>query len=393
MRWSPIGHRSLRSGRTRHGLLAVLALYAAGIVAPAMLAARLVAAAPAPDPDTYGHVLAARVLWLSGDRLYLASVDSVALENGMRLTFTKRGKPVASAWIERVVDGHMIAARLLETNASALRKPEQLEVRVSPASPAAPATLRVGIPGRERPHPLASCAGDSLALPAAISGWRVDAPGAREVRYVRPPGPADDAQAVRWPDTVRVVRFAESTDEEIALERGELDVGVFWPGELSAAMRQGPLGAPLLSGARAHEALVIAFEPPDSAAHAAGGSPLPVAALDQLNRERFRGDLEPLVPDPGAAATPAPVRFVVDASIAPHTEIERALNAGAAAAGAGREPTVRVSLADPAQARGAMPVLRVRCPVVCAPALRPYVRALGADRFAELPACARVGAP
>jgi hypothetical protein len=220
----------------------------------------------------------------------------------------------------------------------------------------------------------------------------VDAPGAREVRYVRPPGAATDAQAVRWPDTLRVVRFAESTDEEIALERGELDVGVFWPGELSAAMRQGPLGAPLLLGARAHEALVIAFEPQDPAARAPGGSPLPVA-LDQLNRERFRGDLEALVPDSGAMAGRAPVRFVVDASIAPHAEIERALNAGASAAGPGREPTVRVSFADPAQARGATPVLRVRCPVVCAPALRPYVRALGADRFAELPACARVGAP
>jgi hypothetical protein len=375
----------------RHAVLAALALCAAGIAEPAPLAART--ATPASGPEAHGHVLAARVLWLSGDRLYLASVDSVALESGTRLTITKHGKPVANAWIERVVDGHLIAARTLEVNARALRKPDGLEVRVSPASPAAPATLRVGIPGRERPHPLAPCAGDSLALPAALAGWHADAPGAREVRYVRPPGPASDEHAVRWPDTLRVVRFAESTDEEIALERGELDVGVFWPGELSAAMRQGPLGAPLLSGARAHEALAIALEPPDSAAHAPGGSPLPVAALDQLNRERFRGDLEPLVSDSGAAATRVPVRFVVDGSIVPRAEIERALNVGASAADAGRAPTVRVSFTDPAQARGATPVLGVRCPVVCAPALRPYVRALGVDRFAELPACARVGAP
>ena len=54
---------------------------------------------------------------------------------------------------------------------------------------------------------------------------------------------------------------------------------------------------------------------------------------------------------------------------------------------------MRVSFVDPARARSATPVLRVRCPVVCVPALRPYVRALGTDEFAELPACDRAGSP
>src|SRR5205814_1296313 len=57
-----------------------------------------------------------------------------------------------------------------------------------------------------------------------------------EYRFVRDPG----AAATPWPDTIMVGLFGETSDEEIALERGELDVAVFWPGEASARLRADP---------------------------------------------------------------------------------------------------------------------------------------------------------
>jgi len=40
-----------------------------------------------------------------------------------------------------------------------------------------------------------------------------------------------------WPDTIHVHLFDEASDQEIALERGDIDAAVFWPAELSTRMR------------------------------------------------------------------------------------------------------------------------------------------------------------
>src|SRR4029077_8015933 len=68
------------------------------------------------------------------------------------------------------------------------------------------------------------------------------------------------------PDTLLVRLYGESADEEIALERGELDVAVFWPGELSTRMREDPRWGGALLGLRAHGVIAVA------ALHGAGGA-------------------------------------------------------------------------------------------------------------------------
>ena len=393
MRTWTIGHRTLRSWHMACGSLAA---FAAGTWFAACAAAAG-GAAPAAAGD---RPLAAHVIWSGGGRLYLASEDSLDLPSGSRLTLMRRHQPVASAVLERVVDGHLLTARLLNAESRALRKPGELEVRIAGPSWTPRARLRIGIPGRGRPNPFARCASDSLSPPGS-GGWRADRVEATSERLVRAAGAAPGAEP-RWPDTLEVRRFEESTDEEIALERGELDVAVFWAGELSAAARQRPDRLEILLGARAHEALAAEYDGADSSAGGPSATERSAGALDRLNRERYRGDLEAAPatkPDAASRAAPAaPTRFRVDTAIAGHAEIERALNSGASTgAAAGAPPgaaahAVLIRLVD-TSTTAATVAMRARCAVVCEPGLGDYVRALGADAFAELPGCGRVAAP
>src|SRR5262249_42508998 len=106
--------------------------------------------------------------------------------------------------------------------------------RVLPPPPGAPALLRVGsrAPGRSaNPFP---CARTELGLDAATH--RIETSG-RALRVTRLP---DAPASTSWPDTLLVQPFDDPADEEIALERGEIDVGGFWPGELSSHLREHP---------------------------------------------------------------------------------------------------------------------------------------------------------
>ena len=341
------------------------------------------------------------MLWVHAGRVYLACADSISLDPGAPLAFRLRGEPVAEARVERVLDGRLIAARLTSQAADAFRKPEALEVSISVPRMAVASLLRVGIPAGGRVSLIERCASPALVLPPASLGYGSEKIGDRQVRLVlahqdslagsaRPP----------WPDTLLVLPFEEATDEEIALERGEIDVGVFWPGEPSSAFRQRPFGQDMLLGTRARGGLAVVDDEPTAPPNAPSAAAISVTAMQALNRELFRGDLLFTVPADSAAGTP--VRFRVETALPGHAEIERVLNARTPVAPPGTTARrVRVFDADspePGQSPGtstpAQRVLRVRCPVVCAPELRAYVRALGADVFAELPGCAgRHGSP
>src|SRR5437762_6985729 len=54
----------------------------------------------------------ARVIWVRGDRVYVASPDSLTLEPGTILAFKNRGKQVATGEVTAVHDGELIAAKL-----------------------------------------------------------------------------------------------------------------------------------------------------------------------------------------------------------------------------------------------------------------------------------------
>jgi hypothetical protein len=204
---------------------------------PAALAILLVTCAPAgraAGERTTGLALAvdARVVWVSGDRVYLAARDSIALQPAMRLTLLDGDRLVATAEVSAVLDRALARARLLSGVLADTRHLDRLRILAEP--PRAPALLRVGYPAPGRRADPFPCARTVPGFDPA--SHRIETVG-RALRITRLP---DTPAPTSWPDTLVVQPFDDPADEEIALERGEIEVAVFWPGELSARLREHP---------------------------------------------------------------------------------------------------------------------------------------------------------
>lgn len=385
------GHGGWRVARVRRGaaarVLAALLLFGAiALAAPRALAADARDGAP-------------RIVWAGEGRVYVAARDSGTLAPGLLVRVFEREREIASGGITHVLDGVLASVRLASGAVAADARFDRLEVvlEVAPVRPVA--TLRVGLPASARQGIAPPCAGSRLDLGALPRAYRSEPLAGGGFRLV-----ADDSIAIAspWPDTVLVRRFADRADEEIALERGELDVAVFWPGEPSARLRERASGFELLRGARARGALVAgrpAGRPEADSALAARLEP----ALAQLNAELFGGDLLPWrarvgAPPPAGAAPPAAgalLRFAVDDALPGARAMERFLNRNVGTARAGgvfvRHLDVAVASLDSLAAAGAFgaaaPVHVLRCPVLCGAARAAEVRALGADAFANLLEC------
>src|SRR5262245_33953001 len=135
---------------------------------------------------------------------------------------------------------HVIAAWSLLTAltiggcTSSAPKPE---VTPPPAAVTRVPALRVGVPSPGRWNLLFTCEAPVSAPRIGSAAYAADSldPKARQWRRIEQS--FSDSAGALAPDTLVVVPFDEATDEEIALERGEVDVAVFWPGELSARIR------------------------------------------------------------------------------------------------------------------------------------------------------------
>ena len=250
------------------------------------------------------------------------------------------------------------------------------------------ATLRVGLPSPRRVNLLFTCDGSPTAPRIGTSAYAADSLDLSGRRWLRVPAATTDSAGALAPDTLDVRAFEDATDEEIAFERGELDVAVFWPGELSARMRSDARYRDPELGLRARGVLACV---------AGAGDTLgaPRADMEVLNREAFGGDLMPWNDlEPGSGDGP-PARYVVDSTVPgarhlerilariPGTGVTRALKlvyldqpvvAGDAAMNAWRTP-------------GVTPLFALRCAVL-AGSRRDAVRAIGAHAFAELAPCA-----
>lgn len=175
--------------------------------------------------------LDARVIWLSAGQVYIAAEDSIPLEPATPLVFVSRRDTVATGEVTAVLDRRVARARLLT---GALKGGKHLErLRILAGPPPALGELRVGYPAPGRAVDPSRCTRRQVAIDPLTQ--RLDTLG-RELRVTRLPG----APASSWPDTLIVREFDDVADQEIALERGELDVAVFWPGEPSARMRDNP---------------------------------------------------------------------------------------------------------------------------------------------------------
>ena len=263
------------------------------------------------------------------------------------------------------------------------------------------ATLRVGLPSPRRANLLFTCDAALAAPRIGSATYARDTLDATGRRWLRVPAPSPESVGTRAPDTLSVRAFEDATDEEIALERGELDAAVFWPGELSARMRSDARFRDAELGLRSRGVVACVGAAADTLA------PLR-ADLDALNREAFGGDLLPwreFVQPPDAAMgvahleldprPEAPARWSVDATLPGARHLERIL-ARVSRPGGTRtlklvciDQPVAASDAGGADWRtpGVTPLFAVRCPVLARTAAAADVRAIGAQWFAELAPC------
>lgn len=357
----------------------------------AIAAAAFGAVALPPRASAEAVPLAARVLWWRGDHVYAAALDSTAVAPGTRLTILDRRRQVATAEVSGLFDRVIIAARLMSGSLERVKKPERLRVLAeAPVLPTA-AVLRVGYLRAPRSTVFYACG--RVRLSESGRGiYRVADSTDVAYRLVRREG--FSRVGVPWPDTLVTRLFDDVPDMEIALERGDLEAAVFWPGEASAHIREAMRWDGALAGVRSRGTVTISAGSDSAALDSMARSPTLQSDLARLNREFFRGDLLFL-----EAATRAgdsrggTVGRIVYVPRGPYSgEIERFLNrdlnSNQPRPGAG---VVSIEYRDEPPGAGDSPfrrsVFAIRCPVIATPGFRATIAALGPDALVNLFDC------
>jgi hypothetical protein len=284
-------------------------------------------------------------VWVSAGRVYVAALDSTSsarLAIGATVEFVARGKTIASGDITGALGRELIVAELTSGSLAKQKHLDRVGVITHAQASAPLPTLRVGFPSRRRSNLLFSCGTMTLRPPFAPGVYRADTLSASRYRWVSPSAVPGSST---FPDTIYAHLFDDSADEEIALERGDINVAVFWPGELSRHMREYPGAWNVTWATRARGVVAIlpldwpyrvpwvldpksnlkpTQDPPDSPADTVG--------LSHLNDDLFRGDLGPPPweqlssgQEPATAATKPPRRFVVDPACPGREVLERYL--------------------------------------------------------------------
>lgn len=343
----------------------------------------------------------ATVLWARADRAYVVLSDSTPVEPGTTLTFEEGGATIARGEVIGAHEGQFVSVRVIS---GSLEKARSLaDVRILAVAPSLRAMpmLRVGYPSPSRPNLLFDCARITPRATGPGDLYRVDALSDRSYRFVRASGaPAGGP----WPDTLLVRLFDVAADEEIALERGDLDVAVFWPGEPSPHIRghtswKGDPAGSLEGG------ILTAETPPGTDAEGIAWKGSAARSLRAMNDDLFRGDLSECRPDLFSASSdtvPGPhVKFEVSRAIPGWQPLERRLNQGLPAK-PGATLVVRMNrlerpgaaaatdgsaFAAPADTTTGVCAFAIRCPVLSEPRLRPYLNALGPDALVRLLTC------
>jgi hypothetical protein len=344
----------------------------------------------------------AKVLWTRVDRAYVVLEDSTTVAPGTRVTFEDRGSVVASGEVSSAHDGQLVVVALTSGSLEKVKSLASVRIFAEPPTIRAPSLLRMGYPAPGRPSLLFACERVTPRPPREGSLYRVDVLSDRSYRFVRNPEAASEAP---WPDTLLVRLFEVAADEEIALERGDLDVAVFWPGEPSPHIRSFTTWKGDPTGSLAGGVLVAEHGPEIDDAALRSHSPA-ARALRSMNEELFRGDLSACDSSAQVAAadslspsdTTARVRFKLNHAIPGWQVLERFLNQGVPSK-PGSVPTVRLlrvhGLPDAASPPSAAPregtaglcVFAIRCPILSDPRLRPYLDALDPDALMRLFTC------
>ena len=286
--------------------------------------------------------LNARVVWVNDQRVYIASPDSLALERGDAITFMADRKVIAAGEITRIYERELAMATITSGSLQAARAFDRVQILVERLA-SRRSILRLGFPSTRRECAFFRCA--STSIRPLLDAYRVDSLSDHSHRAVR------TVEFPPCPDTLVIRLFDESADEEIALERSELDVAVFWPGELSSAIRGVPdwtlrLARPLRG--------VVVGSLLDTRGNGAGARPdVVLRDFEALDRDVFHGDLGLwngdtfLGPDStvGRASQPR-IRFEVDSTCPGKGSLERYLNHGRKPASHDNVPVFHISYAD-----------------------------------------------
>ncbi len=331
----------------------------------------------------------AHVVWARDHRVYIASQDSVVLEAGSILTFLDHGKKVATGEVTGVHDAELIVANLTSGSLEKVKHLDRIKILVASPVFRAPPILRIGYPAPGRKNLLFDCTNQSLDSSFLQGAFKAVSMERQTYRLVRD---STYSVAAKWPDTLLVRLFDEVADEEIALERGDLDAALFWPGEASPHIREAMRWQGRPSGRWAGGILVTSAWRPGVPTDSTRLRVSERQALALLNKELFRGDLA----EWPSEATPPPstvnTRFEVDSSFPGRESIELLLNRAVGSGGApAATRVIRLSCEIPPQEEVRQDltgtVFDVRCPLLSTPKLRPYLEAIGIDPLANLFQC------
>ena len=339
-----------------------------GLVAACLLSAVVTSATP----------IDARVIYSFGDRAYLVARDSAWVTMGSSLRFFEKKKEVASGVVLAIEDSTLIIARIASGSLGRVKNLDRIRVEGERAPSPKGTALRVGYPSSTRIQPFFECRRMTLDP----HGYRADTLSTRSYRLFRA------SSGTANPDTLLVRLFDDAADEEIALERGELDAAVFWPGEASAHIREAMRwqGIPNVLRTRG---VIANYENP-------GLRALPdmyeadQTRVDSVNTEMFRGDLKPASHIRFVSEHPMmPSRFEVDSACPGKRSMEAFLNRGRAPGrGILRFVTYLDEPTDPnlvEESRGRL--FLMSCPVLSRPELRPYLDSIDLSAIVNLFDC------
>jgi len=351
-----------------------------------------------------GNRITAHVVWTQGDRIYIAAPDSVKLAPGTILTFQDKKKPIATGEVMNVYDQTFILAKLTSGSFKKTKHPDRLLVFAEPPRPSGPAKLRIGYPSSKRVTAFFAC--DSLGIDLPRAGFGAVQSSDHLYQLTRN---TDIPDTSSWPDTLIVRFFDDPADEEIALERNEIDAAMFWPGEPSTHIRDKLRWSGEPSGLRQRgivAGLFMSYHPTIDSVTTAVATRWVATAL---NNELFRGDLAPCgtsVVDTTATVRDLPIRFDVDPAFPNHDDLQILLDRiWRANKLAKATDLVRITYLDmpldslttplsisgiderPVKISAALCLFRIRCPILCSAAARSAVEALGPDNIVNLLRC------
>ena len=326
----------------------------------------------------------AKLVWTQGARAYIASADSLPLQPGSLLEFRYRREVVATGEVEAVYEDQLVAA-MVSGSFRKVKHLEQVEITALPFRP--PSRIRVGYPAAGRTCLLFNFTHLTPDTTLLGGAFRPESLAVSLFRFVRTSEPP---VAAAWPDTLWIRLYSEATDEEIALERGDIDVAVFWPGEASAHIRDamGWTGPPY--GWRSGLLLAATAQRPLGSGLFADEN----RALDRLNKDVFDGDLVTLSRDSqGISDAPEPRgRFEVAAEIPGKEVMERVLRDAMGDRPTNRwDGTVRLEIRPVAKTeltpyrQGCW--IGLGCPAISSQRSRQYVARLDANALANLFLC------